>query len=77
MGKAASGGTHILLIIGLCTVFNRLGFPLHTADNLRVITLYNRIFEKLIISQLVNKFCVSFANKTLITESTGPDHTLP
>jgi hypothetical protein len=70
MGKTASGSTHLLLTIDLCLFFSRIGFPLHTANNLGVITLYNRTSEKLIVGQLVNKSQVPFTYKAMITEST-------
>jgi len=75
MGKIASGSTHLLLTIDLCLVFGRLGFPLHTADNLGVITLYNGTSEKLIVGQFVNKSRVPFIYKTIITESTRAGYT--
>ena len=75
MGKIAPASTHLLLTIDLCPVFSRLDFPLHTADNLGIITLYNRTSEKLIVGQLVNKSRVPFTYKTIITESTTDGYT--
>jgi hypothetical protein len=75
MGKTASGSTHLLLTIDLHLVFSRLGFPLNTADNLGVITLYNRTSKKLMVGQLVNKSRVPFTYKTIITESTRAGYT--
>jgi hypothetical protein len=66
---------YLLLMMDLCLVFSRLGFLLHTADNLGVITLYNRTSEKLIVGQFVNKSRVLFIYKTIITESTRAGYT--